>query len=52
VILRVGHTVRGGVLAIGVTVENSRIKFGEKRGVVRDLSRLGDIPKLDIPVLV
>jgi len=52
IILHIRHTVQEGVSAIGVTVENNRIKFNEKKGVVRDLSKLSDIPKLDIPVLV
>ena len=37
-----------GVSAFGVTVENDRINFTEKKRLVHDLSKLSDIPKDDI----
>lgn len=48
IFLHIRHYVQEGVSAFGVTVENNRINFTEKKRLVRDLSKLSDIPKDDI----
>ena len=48
IFLHIRHSVQEGVSAFGVTVENNRINFTEKKRLVRDLSKLSDIPKDDI----
>ena len=48
IFLHIRHSVQEGVSAFGVTVENNRINFTEKKHLVRDLSKLSDIPKDDI----
>ena len=46
--LHIRHCVQEDVSAFGVTVENNMINFAEKKRLVRDLSKLSDIPKDDI----
>ena len=48
IFLHIRHSVQDGVSAFGVTAKNNRINFTEKKRLVRDLSKLSDIPKLDI----
>ena len=48
IFLHIRHSVQEGVSAFGVTVENNRINFTEKKRLVRDLSKLSGIPKDDI----
>ena len=48
IFLHIRHSVKEGVSAFGVTIENNRINFTGKKRLVRNLSKLSDIPKVDI----
>ena len=48
IFLHIRLSVQEGVSAFGMTVENNRINFTEKKRLVRDRSKLSDIPKDDI----